>query len=91
MAQRSEGRIDRCLFPCKIRGMHFFEGAFEALAAPGIHRKEGECLREWHTIHTPVQKLNVCIHFPKSCAENYFAECSLRNCTLHKQSRSPCQ
>src|SRR5215471_10357791 len=71
--------------------MHFFECFFETLAASVIHRKEGECLRERHTIHTPVQKLDVCIHFPKSCTEHYFPKCSLRNGTLHKQSRSPCQ
>ncbi len=63
--------------------MHFFDSSFEALATHGIHREEGECLREGNTIRAPMQKFNVCVHFPKHRTENNFPECSLRNGSLH--------
>jgi len=71
--------------------MHLFESFLEALAAYGIHRQEGECLCEWHTVRAPMQKFNLCLHFPKHRTENYFPECSLRNWPLHKQTRPSCQ
>ena len=68
-----------------------FHSRFEAFAAYGIHRKEGECLREWYTIRSGVQKFNVCNHFPENCTQSHFTESSLRNRPFNKQSRSPCQ
>ena len=68
--------------------MHSFESLFEASAANVIHREKGECLGQWHTIRASMQKYNVCIHFPKNRTKNHFAECSLRNWPLYKQSRS---
>jgi hypothetical protein len=65
-----------------------FHGRFESFCAYGIHRKEGECLREGYTIRPGVQKFNVYIHFPKNCTQSHFTECAFRNRPLHKQSRS---
>ena len=71
--------------------MHFFDSSFEALATHGIHRDEGECLRERHTICAPMQKFYMRIHFAKDRTEHNFPERSLRNGSLYKQSRPPGQ
>ena len=68
-----------------------FHSRFEAFAAYGIHRKEGECLREWYTIGSGMEKFNMSIHFPENCTQSQFPESSLRNRPFNKQSRSPCQ
>jgi len=71
--------------------MHFFESPPEALVACVIHREEGECLRQRHTIRAPMQKFNVCIHLPKNRTENDLPDCSLRNWSLQQQRRFPRQ
>jgi len=71
--------------------MHFFNSSIEALATHGIHGEEGECLRESHTIRSSMQKFYVRIHFAEDCTENNLPERSLRNGSLHNQSRSPGQ
>lgn len=53
--------------------MHFFERLFEALTTYVIHCEKDECLRQWHTIGTRVQKLNVRIHLSKNRTKNDFA------------------
>lgn len=63
--------------------MHFFDSSFEALATHGIHREEGERLREGNTIRALMQKFNVCVHFPKNRTENNFSQFSLWNGPLH--------
>lgn len=68
-----------------------FHSRFEAFAAYGIHGKEGECLCEWYTIRSGMQKFNVCNHFPENCTQSHFTESSLRNRPFNKQSRSPRQ
>jgi hypothetical protein len=94
LPQDFERCFDRCLFLDNVRDvstLHFFGSLLEALAADGIHRKEGECLREWYTIRSGMQKLNVCINFPKDCTQSNVADRSLRNRSSNKQSRSACQ
>jgi hypothetical protein len=68
LAQGFERRVDRSLFLYNVRKaciLHFFGSRFEALAAHGIHRKEGECLRKRYAVRSGMQKFNVCIHFPE--------------------------
>ena len=62
---------------------------FEAFGAYRIHRQERECLREWYTIRPGVQKFNVCIHFPKNCAQSDVAECAIRMKSLGEKSDPP--
>lgn len=71
--------------------MHLFGSRLEAFAAYGIHRKEGECLREWYAIRSGMQKFDVRIHFPEHRTQSHFSERSLRNGSFNKESRSPCQ
>jgi hypothetical protein len=68
-----------------------FYSRFEAFAAYGIHRKEGECLCEWYTIRSGMQKFDVRNHFPEDRAQCHFTESSLGNRPFHQQSRPPCQ
>ena len=68
-----------------------FYSRFEAFAAYGIHGKESECLCEWHTIRSGMQKFDVRNHFPEDCAQRYFTEGSLGNGPFHQQSRPTCQ
>ncbi len=70
---------------------HFFGSHFEAIAAYLIHRKEAECLREWNTVRTRVQKFNLGVHLPQNGSHSHFTECSRSNRPFHQQSRSPCQ
>ena len=91
LAQGFERRVDRSLFLYNVRKaciLHFFGSRFQAFAAHGIHREEGECLRKRYAVRSGVQKFNVCIHFPEYCTKSHFTERSLRNRPFNKQSRS---
>ena len=82
LPQCFERRVDRSLFlnnVGKACTVHFFGSRFEAFAAHGIHRKEGECLRKWYAVRSGMQKFNVCLHFPEYGSKSDFSERALRN------------
>lgn len=67
-----ERPVDGCLFLFDVREactLHLFGSIVEAFGAYGIHRKKAECLREWYTISSRMQKFNVRIHFPENCTQ----------------------
>ncbi len=70
---------------------HFFGSRFEPFAAYLIHRKEAECLREWYTVGSGMQKFNLGIYLSQNCSQSHFTKRSRRNTPFNKQSRSPCQ
>ena len=94
LPQGLKRRVDRCPFPFNVGeapALHLLDSRFEAFAAYGIHRKEGECLRERYSIRSGMQKFNVRIHFPKNGTQSHLAERFLGDRSFNKQSRSPGQ
>ena len=91
LPQCFERHVDRSLFLSNVRKaciLHFFGSRFEAFAAHGIHRKEGECLRKRYAVRSGMQKFNVCIHFPEYGSESYSSERALSNRPFNEQCRS---
>jgi hypothetical protein len=87
-----QGPVERCLFLFDVSEtctLHLLGSSVKAFGAYGIHRKEAECLCEWYTISSCMQKFNVRIHSPKYRTQSHFAERSFGNRTFNKQSRSP--
>ena len=91
LPQCFERHVDRSLFLNNVRKaciLHFFGSRFEAFAAHGIHRKEGECLCKWYAVRSGMQKFNVCLDFPECGSKSDFSERALRNRPFHEQCRS---